>query len=247
VTPEELIARTAGPVGQHGAAYYFTPETLATGKEMGLDGFRFYFLGRGGVLGDVEAPVVASAFGYFEPSLVQRIWDSGRQVVAPRTAARAHLVCGHRFGRERLAGAGDLAPFCAAAESVVAAADPAGLALFAGVAAEPLPEDPPARATQLLTVLRELRGSTHLLAVVASGLSPKVAHYLGRPDYFGSFGWGDDDVPVVDDARRATYGAVGALTDRLLVPAYRALDEAASADLADGVAAIAAALAVSDG
>jgi predicted NAD-dependent protein-ADP-ribosyltransferase YbiA (DUF1768 family) len=198
------------------------------------------------VLGDVEAPVVASAFGYFEPGLVRRIWDSGRQIVAPREAARAHLSCAHRFGRERYGGVGDLSPFCAAAEAVVAAADPAGLALFAGIAAEPLPEDPPARAAQLLSVLRELRGSTHLLAVVATGLSPRVAHYLGRPDFFSSFGWKEDDVPVVDEAARARYTEARVLTDRLLLPAYGALDDRAAADFADGVAAMAAALASGD-
>jgi hypothetical protein len=69
----------------------------------------------------------------------------------------------------------NLEPFAAAAEKVVLAANPAGLALFAGLAAEPLPEDLPGRAMQLLAVLRELRGSTHLVAVVASGMSPKVA------------------------------------------------------------------------
>lgn len=240
---EELIATTAGPVGQHGAAYYFTPETLERGRELGLDGFRFYFLGRGGVLGDVEAPVVVSAFGYFEPGLVRRIWESGREVVEPREAGRAHLACAHRFGRERFAGAGDLGPFCEAAESVVAAVDPAGLALFAGIAAEPLPEDPPARAAQLLSVLRELRGSAHLLAVLASGLSPRVAHYIGRPDYFAAFGWSEEDVPEVTDAERAAYVAAEDLTDRLLLPAYRALDPDAAVALADGVARLAAALA----
>jgi hypothetical protein len=244
VTPAELVARTAGPVGRYGAAYYFTEETLARGAALGLDLMGFYALGRGGVLGDVEASVVSSAFGYFEPSLVQRIWDAGRKAVAPRAAARAMLECGHLFGRQRFGDAGDLAGFCTAAETVVAAADPAGLALFAGVAAEPLPEDPPARAMQLLTVLRELRGSTHLLAVVASGLSPRVAHYMGRPDFFAAFGWGEADVPAVGDDERAAYGAALALTDRLLLAPYGVLDERAAADLVDGVERMAGALAV---
>ncbi|MGI9594675.1 MAG: helix-turn-helix domain-containing protein, partial [Acidimicrobiales bacterium] len=55
----------AGPIGAAGAAFYVNPDTLARGKELGLDGFRFYVLGRGGVMGDVPAKVVESAFGYF--------------------------------------------------------------------------------------------------------------------------------------------------------------------------------------
>jgi len=78
MSPDELITTVCPTIGTFGAAYYFAPRTLARGRAMGLDGFRFYFLGRGGVLGDVEAPVVASAFGYFELSLVQAVWDSAR-------------------------------------------------------------------------------------------------------------------------------------------------------------------------
>ena len=50
----DLARETGGPLGQIGQAYYFHPDTLARGKELGLDGFRWYMLGRGGVLGDVE-------------------------------------------------------------------------------------------------------------------------------------------------------------------------------------------------
>ncbi|MEZ5230551.1 MAG: hypothetical protein R2710_28945 [Acidimicrobiales bacterium] len=61
MTPEAVISATAGPTGNVGAAFYFHPDTLAKGKELGLDGMRFYILGRGGVLGDAESDVVASA------------------------------------------------------------------------------------------------------------------------------------------------------------------------------------------
>ena len=244
MTPDELIAATAPAVHTLGSAYYFVPETLARGKELGLDGFRFYFLGRGGVLGDVEAPVVASAFGYFEPGLLKTMWDSGRQVAEPRPVGRAHLECAHRYGRARFGDVAELGDFCAAAEAVVAAADPAGLALFAGYAAEPLPDDLPARAMQLVAVLRELRGSAHLLAVVASGLSPKVAHYLRRPDDFALFGWSEDDVPVVTDEDHRALAGADVLTDRLLGPAYQVLDGAGRNSLAAGIERMEAVLAL---
>jgi len=229
------IAATASAVYELGWAYYFVPDTLRRGRELGLDGFRFYFVGRGGVLGNVEAPVVASAFGYFEPGLVAKTWDSARQRADPREAAREHLACAHRYGREAFGSVGELDRFCRAAEAVVAAVDPAGLALFAGYAAEPLPDDLAARAMQLVAVLRELRGSTHLLAVVASGLSPRTAHYLRRPADYGLFGWPEDDPPAVTDDDRLALAAADALTDRLLVPAYAVLDAAAAGDLVAGV------------
>ena len=237
-----LPARVAPMIGAAGAAFYFVPETLASGREIGLDGFRFYFLGRGGVLGDVEAPVVASAFGYFEPGLVAHMWDTAREHVAPRDAGRAHLRCAHALGRARLSGADGLGAYCAAARAVIAAADPAGLALFAGMLGEPVPDDLPARAMHLTVVLRELRGSAHLLAVRASGLSPRVAHFLRRPKDFALFGWKDGDVPEVGDDERRRLSGADALTDDLLGPAFGALDDGGAAALVEGLGAIAAGL-----
>lgn len=234
----ELLDAACPPIGRLGSAFYFTPETLAKGTELGLDGYRFYFLGRGGVLGDVEAPVVRSAFGYFEPGVVAHLWDSARRVLPPREAARAYLGCAHDMGRRLLGDAGDLADFCRAAEAVASSAEVAALSLFAGVVAEPLPEDPPARAMQLLVVLRELRGSAHLVAVRAVGLSPRMAHHLRRPDDYALFGWRGDPPEVTGDDRRLLAEA-DAGTDRLVGPAFDVLDEDARRVLLDGLARMA--------
>lgn len=231
-------------IARAGAAFYFTPETIQRAKALGIDGYRFYFLGRGGVLGDVEAPVVASAFGYFEPGLLAHMWNTAREKLAPRDAGRAHLECAHEMGRVRLAGVEGLDAFCDAAAAVVSAAEPAGLALFAGMLAEPMPDDDPARAMHLLVVLRELRGSAHLLAVRASGLSPKVAHYLKRPDDFALFGWKETDAPAVGDDERARLASAEVLTDELVAPAYAVLDDSARAGLLGGLRQIAPSLGV---
>jgi hypothetical protein len=179
---QELIDATSPTIGKAGAAFYFHPDTLARGKELGLDGFRFYMLGRGGVLGDVESDVVASAFGYFHRALVARIWTTAKERYPPREAAREYLACCAHFGRSKLADVEGLNAFCEAAEAIIAAMNPAGLSLYAGIAAEPRAEDGPGRAMQLVAVLRELRGSVHLLAVVASGVAPEVAHAMKRPN-----------------------------------------------------------------
>lgn len=233
MTPDQLVSTVCPPIGDLGAAFYFVPSTVARGKELGLDGFRFYFLGRGGVLGDVEAPVVTSAFGYFAPELVDKMWTSARSKLAPRDAARAYLACAADLAREKLAGAEGLEPFCAAAEAVVAAADRAGLALFAGLAAEPLPDDPPARAYQLVTVLREMRGGFHLVAVVAAGLAPRMAHLIRRPEMDQSFGWTEQ--PQVADEDRSLLAAADEVTDRLCAEPYGAVDDAGAAALVAGV------------
>ena len=138
MTPEELVAVACPKIRDLGWAFYFVPETIAKGEELGLDGVHFYFLGRGGVLGDVEAAVVVSAFGYFKPSLVEEMWNSGKQTVAPRDAARAFMEACAEFGRARLSGVDELAAFCRAAGAVNDAADPIGLALYSAISSEPL-------------------------------------------------------------------------------------------------------------
>lgn len=237
----DALPTTWSTINEIGSAHYFVAPTVERGKELGLDGFRFYFLGRGGVLGDVEAPVVASAFGYFEPSLVETMWDSARAILPPRDAARAYLACAADLARATFSGVEGLGAFSAAAERIITTADRSGLALFAGIAAEPLPDDEPARAYQLAQVLRELRGSLHLLAVVAAGPSPRMAHLLRRPEMDRAFGWADAAEPT--DADRSLLASADELTDRLCARAGSTLDDGEVAALAAGAEGMKAALA----
>jgi hypothetical protein len=242
MTPEETVADACPKIRDLGWAFYFEPETLAQGKELGLDGLRFYVIGRGGVLGDVEATVVQSAFGYFEPGLVEKMWTSAKEHVAPRVAARAYMECAAAFGRSRFAAVADLDAFCTAAGAVNDAADPVGLALYSGIKSEPLADDFPARAMQLITVLRELRGSAHLIAIRASGLDAKTAHFIRRPADVGMFGWNDADAPAITEVEVAKLAAADELTDRLVLPAYSVLDEAGRTALVNGLDRIASVL-----
>ncbi|CAA9243333.1 MAG: hypothetical protein AVDCRST_MAG20-1857 [uncultured Acidimicrobiales bacterium] len=242
MTPEELVTAASPDIGDLGWAFYFVPETGAMAEELGLDMFRFYFLGRGGVLGDVEATVVASAFGYFEPGLVSQMWESGKEVMSPREAGRAYHLASAEHGRRRLSGIEGLEAFCAAAERVNDAADPVALPLYAGIRSEPLVDDLPGRSMQLLTVLRELRGSAHLLAVRAVGLDAKTAHWITRPGDIAMFGWSEDDAPPVTDEVRSLRAEAEALTDRLVLPAFAVLDDPGQQDLLTGLERIGAAL-----
>src|ERR1035438_2154157 len=239
---QELMDQACPLIRDHGWAYFFVPETEAKGKELGLDVFQFYVLGRGGVLGNVEASVVASAFGYFNPSMIQQLWDSGRKLIEPRDAARAYFGCAAELGRLRFAGLGGLEGFCAAAGEVNDAADPTGLPLYAGFRAEPLVDDSAGRAMQLLSDLREFRGRAHLLAVRAEGIDAKTAHLINRPNDAAMFGWSDDDVPDSTLADREALARAEVLTDRIVRPAYTVLDEAGATALMTGLHQMTAAL-----
>jgi helix-turn-helix protein len=245
VTPEELVRGACPTILARGAAFFSGTITRAKGDEYGLTGTELYVLGRGGVLGDVEPLVVASAFGWFNTETIAALWTSATAKLAPRDGGRMYASACQEYGRTKLGAlpAETLGAFCRAASAVNDAADPAGLALYAGWRAEPLPPDPPARAMQLLHVLREFRGSAHLLAVLASGLTPKVAHFLQRPDYFTAFGYTDDDRPAVAPDAAERLHAAEQLTDRLVTPAFAVLDGEAQAGFLDGLRAIDAALA----
>ncbi|MEO5900766.1 MAG: hypothetical protein ABIR68_11650 [Ilumatobacteraceae bacterium] len=238
MTPEDLVAAACPPIADLGGAFYFQPETVARGKEYGLDGFRFYFLGRGGVLGDTSAAVVRSAFGYFNPGLLTKMWDTAKAKLSPTEAAAIYWDACAEMGRSKLADVPGLDAFVAAADAVIAAADPSGLTLYAGIRQMPFAADLPGKAMQQIAVLREFRGSAHLLAVRATGLVDSLAHFIKRPDMVEGFGWKPEDAEAISDAHRVQLQEAEALTDRIVAPAYSVLDDAGQRALVDGLTAI---------
>lgn len=240
---DNLIATTPQSFAAVGASFYFTPETLAVGKEAGLNGFQWYVLGRGGVLGNVDSDVVASAFGYFHPAGLRRVWDGACAIMEPRAAATRYFECVAEHGRSRFGDVDGLDAFNAAAEKLVAAANPAGLALFAGIAAEPRATDTAGLAMQHAAVIREFRGSAHLAAVLASGLTPDVAHFIKRPEMWKPFGYDEDATPTVVDADRDALANAETITDTIVRHAFASLTDSEGDDLAAGIAAMHAALA----
>ncbi len=240
--PTTFVGEVSRPIQKLGAEFYFVEPTLAHGKSIGLGGLRFYFMGRGGALGDVNWQTVHSAFGYFNPTVVEHMWTTSLERIRPTVAAHEYALCSQEFGRTHFSDLPDLDGFCAAAESVIAAVNPAGLALFAGMLATPLASDPAARAYQLVTMLREHRGSAHLLAIIAVGLSPRAAHAIKRPNELELFGWTPEDIPELTEQDKARHSEAEQITDALVGPAFDQLDESARNSLRNGLASMRAAL-----
>jgi hypothetical protein len=240
MTPRETLTTIAGPTGDIGAHFYFHPATVAAGRELGLGGFVFYILGRGGALGDVPPAIVSSAFGYFNPDTIAATWNKYRQVVAPPAAAQAYWnECGKR-GNELFADLDGLDAYIEAADIVIDHADLAGLPLFAGTAQLECADAVPGRAMQKAAVLRELRGSVHLIAVLASGLSDAQAHAIKRPGDVAMFGW--EEAPAVPVDGDIKMDAAEELTNTMLERAFFALTSEQSAALVAGTMAMHAAL-----
>ena len=236
----ELVSATAAKLGSVGAVHYFDQSVLSQAKQHGLDGMRMYFLGRGGVLGDVESHVVWGAFGYFNPAVVAKMWNSAKEIMAPRDASRAYLRWAAELGDKLFADVAGLDAFNAAAARVLAEADPASLPLYAGYAEEPAPESAAGAAIFHAIALRELRGSVHLLALVASGVDPLVAHAHRRPDDAKLFGY--EELPAVTNTDRALIEEADRLTDSLMARHYSLLTAEECHALAAGTDALHAAL-----
>jgi hypothetical protein len=222
-----------------GAAFMLHPEVLGPGKEAGYPGgFSDYVVGRGGVLGDVDADVVVSAFGFFASGLVTSLWNAGVVVEGARAGARRYADACAEWGRSRL---GDFAGAERLAESlgrVVDAADVGGLSLFSGWRNVDRPADAAGRCYLLLHVARELRGSVHLLSCVASGLTPLdavLSNPNGGADQAEKFGWSGPFEIDVDVASR--FENAEDLTDRLMARHLDLLSDDELRELTDLVAA----------
>ncbi len=233
-----FLAAACPLVGDTGYRFYFTPETRAVGEKLGLNGMEFYVIGRGGALGDCDGAALAANFGYFNPAVIGGAWESAKAKCAPRVAGRAHLECSAEYGRAKFASIPQLAAFVEAANAVNDAADPDGLGLYAAMKCDALVADVPGRAMQLATVLREFRGSAHLAAIRAAGLTSKVAHFIKRPGDAKMFGWSEDEVAKVTDAQRAQWDVAEELTDEMVATAYGVLDAAGRDAFLAGITAM---------
>jgi hypothetical protein len=155
-----------------GVKYMLDPATGAIGKVAGYPrGFAFYMAGRGGVLGDVDPDVVYATFMFFDKELVTSARNQGIAVEGPAAASRRYAGAADTWAVANMTASPALPRFIELATQVVEHVDSAGLTLFAGLRALGLPDGAVERAYRLATYLRELRGSVHIHAVKAHGLT----------------------------------------------------------------------------
>lgn len=207
-------ARTIGAsMGEVGSIFMLNPQTLAGSIAAGYaNPFAGYVAGRGGVLGDATATTVAAVFSVFEPNFVAAMWNEGVAVRGAAGAAEVYWDQVAQFGRNYLAGAEGPARIARLGELVIAATPTGGLPMFAGWRAMPLAEDAPARALQVMFVLRELRGEVHFNALSLTDITAVEAHMLhGGEEYTRMFGW---PAPFTDGAgKKQRYGQVEEATN----------------------------------
>ncbi|MDN4522739.1 evbL [Mycolicibacterium austroafricanum] len=229
----DTVATAGAAIEQAVAVFMLHPETyggsIAAGYQNPLAG---YVAGRGGVLGEATGATVSAVFAVFEPVGLAAMWDEG---VAVHGAARASEIYWDQtaeFGRKYLSGAEGLDRIAALGEKLIASTPITALPLFAGWRAMPLAEDAPARALQVMFVLRELRAGLHFNALSLSGLTPVEAHMLNKgPGYTAMFGWPE---PFADGAdKKDGYAEIEQATNRRIADIFSAaLDPAEAEELA---------------
>ena len=240
-----------------------TEAFLALGMRNYWDG---YFAGRAAPLGLAPAGVVHAVFYNFADGEVARhipwVWErtTPEEAIAVRergSAAALRQMIGERADSPGLVRVADLATRAAVS------APTEGRALYAGLRALDVPEEPVARLWHAATLLREHRGDGHNAALVAHGIGGTEAHVLlalslgMRAEEFdrihhlpkaqlaavidGLRGRGLlDAAGGLTDAGRETRERIESLTDELAAPAYDVLSADELDELIAGLEPIAA-------
>lgn len=235
--PRTTAAQVKAPIGQFGGGFMTSREAKAVCDAHGLGARELYFRGRCGVLGECDADVVASIAVFFPLEHVEESWNGGRKLPVEQAVELYAEAC-RAWGRRKFGGYDGCARIAELLQRVVERAPSTGAPLFAGWRAVPLPDDPPARATQLMHCLRELRGGLHANAVIAAGLHPLEATLAADHDAtpFGHvsgemiakfFTWPEPYATPSPEivARRAE---VEERTDDLMAPMFSVLDDGES-------------------
>jgi hypothetical protein len=230
---EEVAKATAATVSGLAAGFMLDPATYAAGSERGFAGLDFYFAGRGGVLGAVDADVVAAAMVFFHPGHVRTQWDGSAGIMPREEASAVFAACEARWADEHLADdAGvDWRTLADLAGKVVHGAAPAGAPLFAAWRAVEAPaadRQPRQAALHRMNCLRELRLARHGAAVVVTGLDVGDAVRHRTPYMTAVFGW--DEAPVADGVP-ALWDEAERLTDQASGRDYAVLDDDEAAEL----------------
>ena len=238
MTAADAAAGVAAPIASVGGRFMMWIPALKKGTALGFPkGWYFYAAGRGGVLGDVDADVVAAAFVYFPADVVRERWDTARTVMPPQQAALEYAAACQDWGREHLTGVPDLDRLASLLAIVADNADVAGATLFAGWRALPRPGDAEGAVAQLLMVMREHRGGMHAMTVLSEGLTPLEAVVVGGGEGNAKFFSWPEPYPDPEPLREA-YDAAEARTTKLASRAYEVLDEFERTELVELVTAV---------
>jgi Helix-turn-helix family len=236
MTPEQAAHDTKAAVVSVPARFMTDAATYARGAELGFQGADFYFAGRGGVLGDTPADVVAAAMVFFAPETVRDAWERSSHVLPRRQTAEEWAQCAHVYAASNLPSSGDDARLAELLGTIVEHASPALAPLFAGWRSLPTPSGIKELVIHRLNALRELRGGLHAAAVTTVGLTPLEAIAVRAPRVAAIAGW-TSPLPEVEPVQDR-WTLAESRTDRMLGRHFAILDTDELAELVDLLGAL---------
>lgn len=214
VVPRPVIEASAArqlrdaiePIAMHSVWSRRTNERLAG---LGLDFLSGYVWGRAAALGEPDPGVVVSSFAVFEPGMLTATYEQGRSACGREEMLAVRLEATVESLTEVLADC-DVEAVADRLVTALAAAQPAGRPLFAGLAGQPWPDEPVGRLWRACELLREHRGDGHVAACIAAGLDPITMNVLtelwvGMPlgTYSATRGWTPEQIAATADRLRA--------------------------------------------
>jgi hypothetical protein len=163
-------------INRLGASLFFHPTTTGHAASVGIDNLFVMYAGRAGVMGDITADQIVSAFCFFDSQVVSDVWagthaHGGPARVGSVSAAAMALAASQLWDESAAATVVDIG--LRVIDNVV----PMGMALFAGwrrIALET------SEVSRVVHALRELRGDIHIQSIAAQGLSPLEAEMATR-------------------------------------------------------------------
>lgn len=237
---------------------YFSPECHRRYSALGFDPspadlggvampeMASYFTSRGSVMGQVPGEVVAAAFGVFSPDVVVPAVARGWELT-DATTIEAERTAGSVDQLQRILGDSPdgLDRVLDGMRRATADLQPAGKPLYAGLAAQEIPETALGQAWRLADMAREYRGDAHVAAWTSAGfdgceISLLTEPYWGLPlrSYSRSRGWSSDAFDAAE-ARLVDRGLIadGAFTEagRAEREALEVATDAACRPLVDGL------------
>lgn len=222
------------------AAFMLDMDTYASAAAWGYDGLAFYYGGRGGVLGNVDAAEVTRAFSFFPEGSVRIGWEQALTVASPDVTAQRFADAAAQWAISHLPAAGfDVARLAELAGHVIDAADTAdpATAVFQGWRQLPEPAEARSLVVHRFNALRELRFARHVRAVEDSGLAPVVAFMVSSPFMADVFGW-PEPRPEPTEADREAMAEADHATDVAFGRDLAVLDRAQLAEFVELATAV---------
>ncbi len=176
-TPARRLRDAMEPIATIG---WWSREAAEAVTRLGHDFFDGYVWGRAASLGvDVSAPVVVSAFGWFEPSMLTAVYAHGRSISSRDTVLDARSRGATAGLRAATGGVGDRSiNVVAELLDTLDGLDGSGRPLFAALRDLPRPATTHGRAWRAAELIREHRGVGNIAATVTSGLGSAEANVL---------------------------------------------------------------------